>query len=51
MIASLLQLLFVGCVLVALVALTDWRWALLAGGVLGFAVSFQWERRQPKKAG
>ena len=48
--ASLLQLVALACILIAVVALTDWRWALLAAGVGGFAVGVQLERRKIPKA-
>jgi hypothetical protein len=48
---SFLQCVFLACVVVAIVALTDWRWALLLGGCAGFVTAVQAERRRTKKAG
>lgn len=48
---AFLQLVFLACVVVALLALTDWRWALMLSGLLGFVSSVQWERRRVKKVG
>jgi len=45
---TILQFVFLACVIAAVVALTDWRWGLLLVGVVGFVSSFQAER---KKAG
>lgn len=43
--ASLIQLVCLAGVLVAVTALTDWRWALLIGSVVGFVVGYRLERR------
>lgn len=44
--ASLLQLAAIACILVAVVALTDWRWGLLVFGVGTFTVGYLMERRK-----
>lgn len=48
MIDSVLQVVFVVCVLVAVEALTDWRWALLSLGVGGFVSAVQSERKRKR---
>ncbi len=42
---TILQFLFLACVVGAVVALTDWRWGLLLAGVVGFVSAFQAERK------
>ena len=46
--ASLIQLACLAGCLVAIVALTDWRWALLIGCLVGFVTGYQLERRARK---
>lgn len=48
--ASFLQLVFLACIVTAVVALSDWRVALLVGGLVGFVTAFQMERKRPSKA-
>lgn len=44
--ASLLQLVAIACILVAVVALTDWRWGLLVFGGGMFVTGYLMERKR-----